>query len=603
MSEPEQDELFPTEHKPEEGNITITNPGREDSHLNGYWGDEPPDDPWPEEEPPPSAARVESSEDDGAGDGRPPSAAAQLANIALESYRFGVTEQGEAFGVPNNGHVVQLLRGSRASLRAELAKEYRRRTGKIAPQQALADALLALEGEAQEAEPERVYLRVAEYEGAVWIDLGDAAATVVVVRAEGWTVASASPILFRRSALTGAMPVPERGGDWGELWELLNVAEEDRPLVKGWLVAALGAPEIPHPALALFGEQGTGKSTASRLLIDVVDPSAVPLRKPPKDQESWVTAAAGSWVVGLDNLSTVPDWFSDSLSRAVTGDGDVRRALYTDGGLSVFSFRRVLLLNGIDLGGLLGDLTERLLVVELRTIPDGERRTESELNTAWRAARPRILGLLLDAVAGMAGVLPSVRLDTSPRMADFARVLAALDEGGLGRYMEQSRTMAADSLAGQPFIVAMMDNLPAQFEGTAAELRAAVTPSENGRLVPPRGWPTARAVTGLLKRNAPALRKQGWQVDDLGSHNKDKVTRWAVSRPEKAGKRPPPPPPDPPSAGLAGQAGIAGQGSRPSQDEQPPPQPDRESGRCPDCGEDLAGPGLLNRCRPNHTAT
>ena len=70
-------------------------------------------------------------------------------------------------------------------------------------------------------------------------------------------------------------------------------------------------------------------------------------------------------MVGLDNLSTVQDWFSDSLCRAATGEGDVRRALYTDGGLAVFAFRRVLLLNGIDVGALRGDLADRAIVVNL----------------------------------------------------------------------------------------------------------------------------------------------------------------------------------------------------------------------------------------------
>ena len=73
-------------------------------------------------------------------------------------------------------------------------------------------------------------------------------------------------------------------------------------------------------------------------------------RKPPRDPESWVTAAAGSWYVGIDNLSDVRPWLSDSICRAVTGDGDVRRKLYTDGELAVFAFRRCVCLNGIDLG-------------------------------------------------------------------------------------------------------------------------------------------------------------------------------------------------------------------------------------------------------------
>ena len=67
------------------------------------------------------------------------------------------------------------------------------------------------------------------------------------------------------------------------------------------------------------------------------------------------TAAAGSWVVALDNLSGIPAWLSDSLCRASTGDGNVKRALYSDAGLAVVKFRRCVVINGIDLGALRGD--------------------------------------------------------------------------------------------------------------------------------------------------------------------------------------------------------------------------------------------------------
>ena len=81
-----------------------------------------------------------------------------------------------------------------------------------------------------------------------------------------------------------------------------------------------------------------------------------------------VTAAAGSWVVALDNLSGIPPWLSDSLCRAVTGDGSVKRALYTDAGLSIVSFRRCVIVNGIDVGAVRPDLGERLAVVDLKRI-------------------------------------------------------------------------------------------------------------------------------------------------------------------------------------------------------------------------------------------
>ena len=107
-------------------------------------------------------------------------------------------------------------------------------------------------------------------------------------------------------------------------------------------------------------------------------------------------------------------------------------------------------------------------------------------------------------------------------MADFALILAAIDQlrgtDGLTRFAEQARTMAEDSLSSEPFIAAM-DEAQVEFEGTAAELLTKVTPDLD-RWRPPKGWPKdPRAVTSLLKRNAPALRKAGWIVEDEeGAH-------------------------------------------------------------------------------------
>jgi hypothetical protein len=395
--------------------------------------------------------------------------------LALDRYHFGVTEDGQPYAVQPGRHVVRMLRGGQNSLRAELSRAYYLKYKKAAPQQALADALLILEGEAQDQTPNQVHLRVAKADGAVWVDMGNTAETVVRIDLHGWEmVCTDVPVLFRRTALTGAMPEPSAGlaglagikyrqiqDDIGQLWDHLNVSAADRPVLVACLISALIAPEALHPILALFGEQGTGKSTASRRLVSLVDPCPVPLRKPPRDPESWVTAAQGSWVVGLDNLSYVPDWLSDSLCRAATGDGDVRRALYTDSGLAVFAYRRCILLNGIDVGALRGDLADRIVKVSLDRIDEEKRVDEEELDQAWKAAYPSVLNGLLAVSAGVIGVLPSVRLASKPRMADFARILAAVDQllgtNGLGRYAEQARSMAEDSLSSDPLIARMKE--------------------------------------------------------------------------------------------------------------------------------------------------
>lgn len=484
--------------------------------------------------------------------GRPP-AAAQLVKLAIDRYELGRSPADEPYVVPRpGGHVVRLLRAGTPSLSAELADLYWDATGRAAPAQARADALAVLEGKARRSDPVDTHLRSARNGDALWLDLGDVTGQVVRLDSSGWRVVKTGvPVRFRRSALTGVMPVPADGGDLDGLWRFCNVRVVDRPLVVAWLVAALMCPDVPVPAVALLGEQGTGKSSASRSLVQLVDPSPAPLRKPPRGPEEWINAAIGSRVVGLDNLSAMPDWLSDSLCRAVTGDADVRRALYTDGSQAVFALRRALVLNGIDLGALRGDLAERTLTVTLDRIDPKSRVTEAEMAREWEACRPRLLGALLDLTAGVTGVLSSLHLDGSPRMADYALVLAGVDQvlgtSGLARYSDQATIQAADTLAGNPLCAAMVERVTEPFEGTAADLLHVVTPVDSFDWRPPRGWPgNPRAVTGMLTRNAPALRQAGWVVDDLGKANEAKTTRWRLTPPEVVGK---PDPSDPSHTG------------------------------------------------------
>ena len=412
------------------------------------------------------------------------SVATQLVELASEVYNVSLADDGTVFAVPKSGpRIVYPLRGGRSSLRSALARLYFTRTGRAASQQALADALMILDGQGQQSDPQPLHLRVAEAEGAWWIDLGDQTGRTVKVTATGWELAQTAPVLFRRTALTGPLPEPIFGSDLGGLWELLNVQVEDRPLVLAWLVAVL-IPGIAHPILGLFGEQGAGKTTAGRILGGLLDPSPVPVRKAPRDAESWVTAASGSWVVALDNLSAMPDWLSDSLSRAITGEGDVRRQLYSDADLVVYSFRRAVIVTSIDLGAAKGDFGDRLLPINLDPISETQRLTDRALWPRWERTHPRVLGALLDVAASVARVLPTVALSTHTRMADFMEVLAAVDQvtgsAGLERYRVKVYSLAAETLTADAFVSAVRKSLPTDepWEGTSAELLTLVTPTE-----------------------------------------------------------------------------------------------------------------------------
>jgi hypothetical protein len=500
------------------------------------------------------------------------SVATKLVEIARTLYDLGLSDDGTPYGTqPAVPHVALPLRGSKTGLRANLARDYFERNNAVASQQALADALAALEGFAAQAEPCRLHLRVAQYNGTVYIDLADPGDHVIAINGGEWEVSDTAPVVFRRTELTAPMPIPIRSGDLAKLWDLINVAKSDRPILLAFMVAALIQPLAPHVILGLLAEHGSAKSTTTRRVVSLTDPSVVPLRMPPRDIDAWVTAANGSWVVALDNLSHIADWFSDALCRAATGDGNVKRQLYTDNDLAVIQFLRCIIINGIDIGGLNGDLTDRLALVDLGRITEAQRRDETELEAEWRQAYPAILGGLLDLAAKVHHMLPNIRMDRLPRMADYAKVLACIDEihhtEGLQRYRERATHLAADSVAADPFIARLQEISYTAEDVTAAEILAHATPTDPGWRRP-QDWPKKpRMVSTRLTRHAPTLRALGWHIESDRGQNKAKTTRWTITAPEAAGgstegqachgKSPDPPRNTAPTCadGLAGLAG------------------------------------------------
>ncbi|MCC5954175.1 MAG: ATP-binding protein [Acidimicrobiia bacterium] len=471
-----------------------------------------------------------------------PNQATILVELAESYYRLGADLTGEPHAVEHDGpNLARQLRG-RGGLRAELADAFFNRHGKAPSATALADALTVLEGRAVRAEREPVALRVAEYGDAVVIDLGDPDGRCIIVEPGSWRIADRSPVLFRRSALTGRLPDPAATGDLDRLRRHVNVSDDLWPVLVGWLVAAL-ISGIPHPILALLGEQGTAKTTTAVRLVGLIDNSPAPVRTAPRDPEQWVVSAAGSYVVGVDNISSVQAWLSDAWCRVVTGDGLVRRTLYSDGDLTVTALRRCLIITAIDAGALRGDLAERLVPLELERIPKGSRQLDAELTARWQDDHPIILAGLLDLVAKVLAVLPSTVVDDLPRMADFALVLAAIDRinesSSLDTYRRLTERTAAEVVDSDPVAAAVADLVADQpWSGTAGALLDALNARRTDERAP-RGWPgSPRAMGGALRRCAPGLRAAGIDVDDERDSTKQRRRLFTIGQRGDGNDRP-----------------------------------------------------------------
>lgn len=457
----------------------------------------------------------------------PDSRATELVRLACQHYRFSQDETGRAFAVALEGPAIaKPLEGGRGALREELARRYYEEHDRAASKSALADAIATLAGMAATADPTPLALRSAVLDDRVVIDLGRPDGHAVVVTADGWSIVEQSPVIFRRTELTGQLPNPVTGDGAAALRRIINVANDTVPLVVGYLVSTF-LTDVPRPILAVFAEQGAGKSTTVRALVNIVDPSPVPLRAAPTNLEGWIVAAAGSSVVAVDNVSTIPEWLSDALCRAATGEGLVRRALYTNDALAVTTMRRSVMLTTIDAGSLRGDLAERLVALELERIDTADRMTEADIAERLNRDLPAIFAAVLDALAAVLRHRPQLPFDLElPRMADFGRILAALDAwagtDSLAAYNSQLGRVAVDVVDGDPFASAIRTVAEAGgFDGTATELLQRITPYR-----PERGWwPTSpRMLSAAVRRAAPALRTVGVGIDTGRTRDHRRIT-------------------------------------------------------------------------------
>ena len=443
-----------------------------------------------------------------------PSQAERLVSMAQDLFILGKDKKQEPFAVRRNGPNIALwLSGNGGSLRDEIAFEYRKRYKGVMNATAFTDALATLRGEAMDTEPQEVWIRVGNYASGIVLDRGTSDGSAIIVDATGWRIVERSPILFQRTALSGALPKPIKGGSLNSLRDLLNVSPTTWPILLGYMVAAF-IPDVPHPILMLSGGQGTGKSNAATFIGKLLDPSDAILKTQPSNQEHWTTLASNCWVIVLDNVSSIPAWMSDSLCKGVTGEGLVKRTLYTNNEVTLLKVKRVIMLTSIDAGALRGDLGERLVLVDLEPIHETKRKTDKELNRMYDAAQPAILGALLDLLVQVMSKLETVKVPRLPRMADFAKVLAAMDAatgmGSLAIYLTQGNRIAGEVIESDPYgsAVVRFMSTRADWSGTAQELLAAIMPADGGR-----EWRiNGRKLSAQLKRLAPALLVEGVQV-------------------------------------------------------------------------------------------
>jgi hypothetical protein len=395
-----------------------------------------------------------------------------------------------------------------------LRQQYYERTWDAPNPAALNAALNVLEAQAQFDGPQRkVSLRLAEQDGLIYLDLADEFWRCVEIGANGWRITDDAPVRFRRNPGMQPLPLPVRGGSIEALAPLLNLASEnDFMLVIAWLLGALRAAG-PYPVLAISGEQGSAKTVLSKVLRAVIDPNVAAVRALPRDERELFIAANNGHVLAFDNVSGLPPWLSDAICRLTSGAAFSTRRLFTDQDEILITAARPVILNGIEDIVSRPDLADRAILLMLAPIAERRRRPETALWREFELARPHILGALLDAVAQGLQMLPRVRIERLPRMADFALWATACESAirPVGTfetaYAENRRDAVEKILDGDPVAILVREIMAdrAQWTGSASDLLQVGTNRS--------GWPKSpRALAGRLRRAQTFLRSLGIDI-------------------------------------------------------------------------------------------
>jgi hypothetical protein len=459
--------------------------------------------------------------------GAPAKTQSQLLIDGAASAELFHTSEGESFAsfpVQNHREIWPL---SSRGFRRWLIHQFYLKFRKPPSPQALQDATGVLEARAQFDSPEAaVFIRIAPFGDGICIDLCNADWEAVVITPAGWEVVAQAPVRFRRSKGMLPLPRPSIGGSVSSLRQVINIGDDKNwILLLSWLLAAC-RPRGPYPVLIFQGEQGSAKSTTARIVRGIIDPSTALLRTPPREERDLIIAANNSRVVAYDNLSGLPQWFSDALCRLATGGGFSARELYTDADEVIIDVQRPVILNSIDHLPERPDLAERSIILTLPQIEEITRRDEAQLHAQYEGKRAEILGGLCSALVCALRRFPAVHLQRKPRMADFALWATAGEEGfGFphGAFMAAysgnraeavQETLDCDAVA--PALTAFMtDDADGEtWTGTAGELLAQLDLRVAEGIKKSGKWPkSARGLSGDLRRLAPFLRQVGIGID------------------------------------------------------------------------------------------
>ncbi len=374
-----------------------------------------------------------------------------------------------------------------------------------------------------------VWHRIARIRDGIELALYDSADRRVRVTANGYVVVDRdSGTIFQQRTTALPLPLPSDTPALHRFREYLNVSYENVLLIFAYITYTLCSPKCKgskYVVLVVQGDQGTGKSLLCRLLLWIIDPSALELQAFPSNSKDLPIIISNCHLVAFDNVRSFSSPVSDLLCTASTGGNISSRALYTNDTLHLLPLHGAFILNGIHGFVVQSDLAQRCLTI--RTLPiDGQQRIpEAELLKNFERDLPDIFAGLLELSSKIMAQLPNAIVTHPERMIEFSQWIAAMElalglpqgevQATYSRILNESQldTLLDNSLASA-VIKFVSEQLDQRWRGTPAALLKELEEGRSPRELNSQDWPrNPIQLSKRMKSLKASLDSQGVKVE------------------------------------------------------------------------------------------
>ena len=430
--------------------------------------------------------------------------------------------------------------------RAFLSCRYRELTNSLRRPHDLFDYLAAKVDDILYEQPSRVHIhrRVAgTLSSNIYYFLANDSWEVVRATTKRWKIGYSKTVKFLRATADKAQVSPIGGGDLLELLRpFINLPKDDFILFTTFLVQGFSRSSS-HYAAIVSSSKGTGKSTLTKMIRSIIDPSESETPLTPTSEDNLKVLLSNTYLACFDNTASMSAKFSDILCAAITGTKEAKRKLYSDCDQIILNLHNMVIINGIDIVPHRSDLADRSLLFELCDITEKMRRTDADIWSAFEEKKPQIIGAIFDVLVKAMNILPTLTFDGLARMADAYAEMTAIavalgvSQSEFQRIFAQNKTKLQDAYnESNEFVetvVAYMKN-HGRVDKPAAELYNDMLKNCSGALKAFPDSPSALSRKLNLEKDALAAAGYDFRRERKGDHNHLIITRIPQNQQTKA---------------------------------------------------------------------